>query len=244
MPDCLGPVVWRPMESDFRLKDSESRALILLGLTLLFSLILVMASKRAAQAQGMAKVGLVTQTQGSATLIRGGQTMKVAPSMAVEANDKLVTGADGHLTVTFGDNSTLALGESSTIVINESVVSGQASTITRVGLLGGHLHSMFNAGLRRIDPFEVHTPNAIAGVRGTDFEIAYITGKPCPGFPNCLRYTDVGVHKGRVEVSNPLNPKAAPVIATAGYETTVPCEEPPATPSPLGMDQMLSPAYR
>jgi ferric-dicitrate binding protein FerR (iron transport regulator) len=234
------------MESDARMKRSERRTPILLGAaTLIIFLMIVTGLGKPSRAQGMPKVGLVTKMKGDVTLIRGGQDMKVAPAMVIESNDKLITGADGRLTVTFGDNSTLALGESSTIVINQNVIGAAASNITRVGLLGGHLHSIFNAGLRTISPrFEVLTPNAIVGVRGTDFTVAYIAGTPCPGFPNCLRYTDVGVHKGRVEVRNPLNPKAAPVIATGGYETTVPCEEPPATPSPLGMDQMLLPSYR
>jgi len=201
------------------------------------------ASNGAALAQGV--VGSVTALEGGAVLVRNGRKQKVTRAMALEANDKLATAPDGHLIVTFGDNSSLALGQSSTIVLNEGVTGGAGSGISRVGLLGGHLHSIFNAGLRGVGPgFEVRTPNAIVGVRCTEFETAYIAGTPCPGFPDCLRYTDVGVYKGRVEVSNPLNPNAAPVTATAGYETTIPCEQPPAAPSPLGMNQMLSPAYR
>ena len=199
----------------------------------------------AAIGQGGAGVGLVSAIEGDATVVRNGRNIKVTQAMALETNDKLITAGDGRVTVTFGDNSSLTLGPSTSIVINERVTGATPSGITRVGLLAGQLHSIINAGLRASGgSYEVHTPNAMAGVRGTDFKIAYIAGKPCPGFPNCLRYTDVGVLKGRVEVSNPLNPKAAPVIATAGYETTVPCEEPPAVPSPLGMDEMLSPAYR
>ncbi len=189
-------------------------------------------------------VGLVTAIDGDAELLRNGHTSKVTMAMAVETNDKLVTEREGRLTVTFGDNSRLVVGSSTTVVINDRV-SGTISTISRVELLGGRLRSIVTLGLRSAGHgFEVRTPNAVMGVRGTEFEVAYIAGTPCPGFPDCLRYTDVGVYKGRVEVSNPLNPKAAPVLATAGYETTVPCEEPPATPSPLGMNELLSPAYR
>jgi ferric-dicitrate binding protein FerR (iron transport regulator) len=190
-------------------------------------------------------VGVVSAIDGEAELVRSGQTLKVMLAMPVESNDRLVTGSDGRLTVTFGDKSSLVLGASTTIVINPGVVGG-SSGISRVGLLGGRLHAIVDASLRSSAgrSFEVRTPNAVVGVRGTEFKVAYIAGTPCPGFPDCLRYTDVGVYRGRVEVSNPLNPKAAPVLAAAGYETTVPCEEPPATPSPLGMSEMLSPAYR
>jgi hypothetical protein len=211
------------------------------GLILRLSIAMVLPGTALAQP---VSVGLVTTIQGDATLVRHGQKLKVTQSMALETNDKLITSGDGLVTVTFGDNSTMTLGQSSTLVINEGVASGP-STIKSVGLLGGRLRTILNAGLRQAGGgFEVRTPNALAGVRGTEFTTAYIAGTPCPGFPKCLRYTDVGVYKGEVEVRNPLNPKAAPVIAKAGYETTVPCEEPPATPSPLGMEEMLSPAYR
>jgi hypothetical protein len=233
------------VESDARVGRRERSAPIALGRNLLFALIVAMCLRGAAIGQGGTGVGLVSAIEGDATVVRNGRNIKVTQAMALETNDKLITAGDGRVTVTFGDNSSLALGPSTSIVINEGVTGATPSAITRVGLLAGQLHSIINAGLRASGgSYEVHTPNAIAGVRGTDFKIAYIAGKPCPGFPNCLRYTDVGVLKGRVEVSNPLNPKAAPVIATAGYETTVPCEEPPAVPSPLGMDEMLSPAYR
>ena len=90
----------------------------------------------------------------------------------------------------------------------------------------------------------MHTPNAVVAARGTNFETAYIVGKPCPGFPECLRYTDVGVYEGVVEVSNPTNPRAAPVRVTPGYETTVPCELAPSSPAPLGMGELGAPGYR
>jgi hypothetical protein len=213
------------------------------AIIIILALLVISQSWSVARAQN--SVGLVTAIDGEAELVRNGRTSNVTMAMAVETNDKLVTTRESHLTVTFGDNSRLVMGASTTIVINDGVI-GASSSISRVGLLGGRLRSIVNLALRSAAGrgFEVRTPNAVMGVRGTEFEVAYIAGTPCPGFPDCLRYTDVGVYKGRVEVSNPLNPKAAPVLAPAGYETTVPCEEPPATPSPLGMNELLSPAYR
>ena len=212
--------------------------------TAIIVVVLLVLSQSWSAARAQNSVGVVTAIDGEAEVVRNGQTLKVTLAMTVESNDKLVTKREGRLTVTFGDNSRLVVGPSTSIVINDGV-SGASSSISRVGLLGGRLRSIVDLGLRGAGHgFEVRTPNAVMGVRGTEFEVAYIAGTPCPGFPDCLRYTDVGVYKGRVEVSNPLNPKAAPVLATAGYETTVPCEEPPATPSPLGMNELLSPAYR
>ena len=78
----------------------------------------------------------------------------------------------------------------------------------------------------------------MVGIRGTDFETEYIAGKPFPGFPQCLRYTDVGVYQGLVEVSNPTSAQPAAVRESAGYETTLPCELPPANPSTFGLAQL------
>lgn len=212
-------------------------------MSLLLLICVVWGVRSGAWAQG--SVGSVTAISGSADLVRNGHKMKVTLAMAVLTGDRLTTGHDSLLTLTFADNSRLLLSGSTTITINPGLVGTPSSSITRVGLLGGQLRSIINRGLRSAGVgFEVRTQNAIAGVRGTIFETKYVAGTPCPGFPDCKRYTDVGVYRGRVEVRNPLNPSAAPVIVGEGYETTVPCEEPPATPSPLGMSELTSPAYR
>jgi ferric-dicitrate binding protein FerR (iron transport regulator) len=188
-------------------------------------------------------LGSVTAIEGVVTLERAGQATTVTLGTAIGIGDKLAVSANGRLTITLKDGSQLILAESTTIVIQGSVVAGR-NLATPIQLLGGHLRSLVEAGLRDSSPrFEVHTPNAITAVRGTDFETAYIAGKPCPGFPDCLRYTDVGVYKGVVEVTNPADLKAS-VRVTEGYETTVPCELPPSAPAPLGIGDLMGPGYR
>jgi hypothetical protein len=194
-----------------------------------------------------APVGSVIEIEGSAQLERGGHESEVTVRMEVQVHDRLKTMAHSHLTVSLRDGSRLMLAESSSMVIDQSAVAADATTDSTIELLTGHLRSIVNitAGASGKFPnFEVHTPNAVAGVRGTEFETAYIEGKPCPGFPTCLRYTDVGVYRGIVEVSNPGNPKALPVRVAGGYETTVPCEQPPTSPAPLGMGELGAPGYR
>ena len=188
-------------------------------------------------------VGLITGVGGSAQLIRGPQSLTIGVGMGVDLGDKIVTAPNAHLTLTLRDGSTLNLAESGTLRIDH-VVGSAAAGPSVIGLLGGHLGSVIAAALGGTNgSYEVHTPNAIAGVRGTKFETAFVDGIPCPGFPTCLRYTEVGVSEGLVEVSNPTNPNAAPVIVKAGYETTVPCQEPPSSPGPLGIGEMGGPGY-
>jgi hypothetical protein len=140
----------------------------------------------------------------------------------------------------------LTLSESSSIVIYQAKVEPAIAGLANrffVELFRGTLGSVVTPAGNGSAQFEVHTPNAVVGVRGTDFKTEYIEGKPCPGFPTCLRYTDVGVYKGVVEVSNPTSAKPAVVQVTSGYETTVPCESPPAVPGPLGMGDLTAPGY-
>jgi ferric-dicitrate binding protein FerR (iron transport regulator) len=187
--------------------------------------------------------GLITATRGSAQLIRGAQSLTIAVGTAVNVGYKITTAPKAEVTLTLRDGSILTLGESGTMTVDHMVGTAAAAPSV-IGLLGGHLRSVVAAALRgTIRSFEIHTPNAIAGVRGTKFDTAFIEGTPCPGFPKCLRYTEVGVSEGIVEVSNPTNPSAAPVTVKAGYATTVPCEEAPSSPGPLGIGEMGGPGY-
>jgi ferric-dicitrate binding protein FerR (iron transport regulator) len=162
--------------------------------------------------------------------------------MPVSVGAKLETSARSNLTVVLIDGSQLILSDSSSIVIDRTLMK-TANADSAITLFKGRLRSMVNFQDGALPQFEVRTPNASVGAHGTDFETEYIEGKPCPGFPQCLRYTDVGVYQGVVEVRNPTSSKSVSVLVNAGYETTVPCELPPATPGPLGMGDLTAPGY-
>jgi ferric-dicitrate binding protein FerR (iron transport regulator) len=176
-------------------------------------------------------------------LHRGPQTLTPAVSSRVLLHDELVTQRDSSIVIVLNGGSKLSLGESSSIIIDEHVFNREgASNSTLIKLLVGKLHSIVPVTERKTN-FLVRTGNAICGVRGTDLEVSYIEGKPCPGFPDCLRYTDVGVYRGVVEVRSATNRSAPPVQVSGGYETTVPCEIPPSSPSPLGATEFEAPGY-
>jgi FecR protein len=188
-------------------------------------------------------VGSVTELVGIGKLSRGNHELDVVIRMAVMLRDKLQTMAKSHLTVTLNGGSKLMLAELSTMIIDEDV-SNSGPADASISLLLGHLRARVNLGVAPASKFEVRTPNAVIGARGTQFETAYIEGKPCPGFPTCLRYTEVGVYEGVVEVRNPTNPKAPSVRVSQGYETTVPCDLPPTSAAPLEMSELGAPGYR
>jgi hypothetical protein len=194
------------------------------------------------EALGQLQVGSLTRLRGSAVVERGSRSLASTQAMPVLLGDKLKTSAGSDATISLIDGSQLSLSESTTILVDQSMI-GPTPADSVINLFQGKLRSVIHFRAGRLPDFEVHTPNAVAGARGTDFETEYIEGKPCPGFPQCLRYTDVGVYEGIVEVRNPTSAKPVSVRVSAGYETTVPCELPPANPGPLGMGDLSAPGY-
>ena len=211
---------------------------------MLSSLMLLALLTGAAAAQ--TRAGSITEISGTGRIQRNGGSIVAVLAVPIMERDKIETADRSSLTILLLDGSRLTLSESSSIVMDRTImvptVANPAVSVL-IKLFAGQLRSLVHPMVGAPPHFEIHTPNAVVAVRGTDFETKYIAGKPCPGFPKCLRYTDVGVFQGIVEVSNPTGSKPASVRVASGYETTVPCELPPATPGPLGMGDLTAPGY-
>jgi len=180
-------------------------------------------------------VGSITRLSGTAQLLRAGASREAVASMAVELHDQLTTAPSSELVLTLSDDSVVTLAESTTLVIDQNVVSGGVRRRTQLNLLAGALRSLVRTALTGgAANFEVHTPNAIAGVRGTDFVTQYTEGTERPAYEGCQRYTDVVVYEGTVSVASAANPSAE-VTLSAGFETTVPCLLSPLTGGPIGI---------
>lgn len=178
-------------------------------------------------------VGTVTQLVGSAQIQRGTANLPVAQGTAVELHDRVATAARSTATVTLTSGSTLTLYYNTSLVFDQAVVGPARGGSTGLRLLEGAMRSVVPA-LVQTQSFEIHTPNATAAVRGTDFDTSYFEGTVRPGYEGCQRYTDVKVREGVVAVSNLSNPTAE-VDVEAGFETTVPCLLPPLNAGPLGI---------
>jgi hypothetical protein len=193
-----------------------------------------------ANAAAQPVAGTTKEIHGQVTVLRNGHTFAATSGMPILVGDRLETSRESSVTVEVIDGSQLTLSDASSVMIDHTMASPADATIE---LFKGKLRSIVTSSIGKPPEFEVHTPNAVAAVRGTDFDTDYIEGKPCPGFPQCLRYTDIGVYKGIVEVRNPTSSKSISVRVPAGFETTVPCELPPATPGPLGVGELTAPGY-
>ena len=177
-------------------------------------------------------VGTVIKLSGSAQIERAGATIAVVQGMAVDLHDQLTTSVNSSATVRLASGITLTLAAHTNLTFNQNVTTAGTGR-TQLNLFEGGLRSLVPP-LMRTESFEIHTPNAITAVRGTDFDTTYIEGVVRPGYEGCQRYTDVRVREGIVAVSNLANPSEE-VKIEAGYETTVPCELAPLNAGPLGI---------
>lgn len=180
-----------------------------------------------------AVVGKITQVTGKAHVKRANSDLDAVAAMPIELHDQLRTESPGELTLEMVDKSVLTLNEASVLSIDESLLSGGVRANTTVGLISGSVSSLVSKVARTASPtFQVTTPNAIAGVRGTKFICRYNAGKARPGFPNCFEFTDCATTTGTVYVTNnPPRPGVGTSIGP-GQKTTVACLAAPAAASP------------
>jgi hypothetical protein len=115
-------------------------------------------------------VAWVAALEGEGQVLRaaGGDWTALAPSDGLAQGDQVRTLAGGRMKILLGDDSVLSLGESSQLKLDEAI-TGEAPVST-FQLLFGRIRAIATerygaAGSR----FEVKTPTAIAGVRGTEF---------------------------------------------------------------------------
>ena len=118
-----------------------------------------------------AEIARVKTTTGSAAIERGTTRLPAAPGLQLNPGDRLVTGKDGRISVSFIDNTRFSVGPNSRVAVNEfsyDRTRQQGSFVTQVdrgslGIVSGHIAKSGK------DAMKVRTPNSLLGVRGTRF---------------------------------------------------------------------------
>jgi len=151
------------------------------------------------------EVGTVVALRGPVDIGRGGAWMPAVNGMAVQMGDEVRTGAGGRVSLTFQDGTVLSAGEQSRLVIDQQVFGGDAEpSRAAFRLLQGLVRSVVTAYYAQPGSvFEIDTPTAVAGVRGTEFIVAYD--------PVADSSEIIGVH-GRVDVHSTADRSAPPVL--------------------------------
>ena len=120
-----------------------------------------------------ADVGEVKTASGTAHVEREGARLPVKVGMQVRQSDKLVTGADGAVGITFLDNTLVSAGPNSALVID----SYRFDTTTHAGkfdasLSRGSLAVISGKMVKQSpDAMRIRTPSSVLGVRGTEFVV-------------------------------------------------------------------------
>ncbi len=135
--------------------------------------ILAIAAAAFAAAAYADDIGQIKTVRGSVHVERDGQRLAAQPGMGVKQFDKLLTGADGAVGVTFLDNSLLSAGPGSVLAIdrfdfNTTTHAGQFDTSLQKGSLAvvsGKIVKQSPGAMR------VRTPASVMGVRGTEFVV-------------------------------------------------------------------------
>jgi tetratricopeptide (TPR) repeat protein len=131
------------------------------------------------------------------------------------------TGRDSQAVFSFGKKAVVTLTENTVVCLSETTFRGEDIENVKIKTAGGKIWSAVEK-LPADSEFEIETPNALAGIRGTVFMVDLKTGEET---------TTVGVVDGEVRVSS----KAAEgyVILKENMMTTVVANKPPVSPKAL-----------
>lgn len=117
--------------------------------------------------------GMIKNTRGSVTVIRGATQLPATVGMPIQARDQLRTGADGCVGITLRDATLLSAGPNATLSLdqysfNPTTHEGRLDA----GIRGGSM-AVISGKLAKASPESVRfrTPTVTLGVRGTSFII-------------------------------------------------------------------------
>ena len=121
----------------------------------------------------IAEIARVKTSSGTAAVDRGSQRLKPAPGLKLEKGDRLVTGKNGRISLTFIDNTRFAIGPNSRVSVSEfqyDRTRQKGAMVTQVdrgslAVVSGKIVKQSPGAMR------VRTPAAIMGVRGTEFVV-------------------------------------------------------------------------
>ena len=124
-----------------------------------------------ASAPGYAEIARIKNSTGPALIERGAGKLPARPGVQLNPGDRLVTGKNGRISLTFIDNTRFSVGPNSRVAVNEFAYD-------RTRQRGRFLTQVDRGSLAIVsgqiaksdrDAMKVRTPNSLLGVRGTRF---------------------------------------------------------------------------
>lgn len=118
-------------------------------------------------------IAQIKTVSGIGTVSRGAWTLEAEAGGALFEQDRLQTGADSSLGITFRDGSRISLGENSDFVVRQFVFEPQRGSLSFiVSLIRGAL-VYISGRIAALAPeaVRIRTVNGTVGVRGTRFAV-------------------------------------------------------------------------
>ena len=169
-------------------------------------------------------VGSVTFVKGKADITRPGQNAEpLVKGEDIYAGDIVRTKSNAKVEITFIDESIVRVAQKSRLQITEYMFEREERRST-LSLFRGKIQSLvkkvagFSFGRARKNRFEIHTPTAVCGVRGTDFFTWFMNGETGTAFKEGQGYIypannpDLSRNINTNEVGYVVDPDAAPVV--------------------------------
>ncbi|WP_251358787.1 FecR domain-containing protein [Kangiella sp. TOML190] len=169
---------------------------------------------------GPARVSVLS-VQGEVNLVRGDLSQALETSSSIKLGDKVITGEDASTTLRFADKSELLLGSSSELIFDVLTRWGRTGMVdSRMRLMKGSVEGRVETLQGPGAHFEVHTPSAVATVRGTEFRVRV------DGNNTKVSYNEVSEGKVKVEnkVSEELIPQGFGLVSEQGKQADKPIE--------------------
>ena len=182
-----------------------------------------------------AAAGTVQVVLGQARIIQStGQERAAIKGDQVYTGDTITTGTSGQVQLRMIDDARLWVRPNSRLVIEQypadAAAAKQAQAQTATRLIEGSLRSATGAiGQRAPEKVRLSTPNAVIGIRGTDFELAFFPDRQAEAMQTPPG-TYHRVYDGRTRLTAP---GAAPLDVLSGQAVFVgikPGEEPRVLP--------------
>jgi hypothetical protein len=168
----------------------------------------------ASQARAQSEIGTVAAEVGTLQIQRGGAWQDSRVGVPVFVGDRLRTGPNNRAKIVFRDDSVLDIAADSEVVLDKQIFDPSAHQFhSLMRLVKGKIRAWVSDYYREPRArYEVETPTAVSGVRGTEF-IALYDAK--------AEFTDVVGIADHVEVAGKLAVMGSGVVVEPQFFTHV-----------------------
>ena len=134
------------------------------------------ASSKPEQAQGSEWLSKIITVEGMVRIKKAnGEWVDAMPGMELEIGDYVKTGSDGKTEFSLAGTAIIRVKPESEFIIPED----KSNTTKKVRFIKMVKGVLWARAKKDVDSLKVATPNAICGVRGTEFEVSYKNSITC-----------------------------------------------------------------